>query len=273
MYKTIKSQGFKGAVKSAYSILSDIKTSDKTRGFRAKIGAVANRSRTSLTETTEPMFKHIKDTEMLDIVKSLYYNPLDFAKNTLGEVKRITMNTHFLGMNKEITPIFKEWLKSNSVSKASNTMSLFGSMSYRAKFNKEVFEFMELGLHQENKHLAAAAEISQRYYKSIADKMIEAGVKGADKMQKVASKFYVPRVLNTERFLGKIANIKPDDYEKIVVAFSKMLVKSKNPEAVAKAYIDSIRSTSEVATKFSVKERKAIIRELEKKRTRERRYR
>jgi len=249
----------------ASSIVSDMRNSDNTRSIRARIGDTMMKTRTTLTETVEPMYRNIQNKEMRKIVGDLYYNPLDAIGSTIETIKRQIKDTHFLGMNKEIQPIYKEWLKDGKVTKVDELGGIFNSMSFRVKFNKELFEFMELGKHQDNVHLASAANITQRYYKSIFDKTIDAGVKGADKMVKTTGKYHVPRVVDSIGFSNKMANITDESFELVVKSFSNMLTKTKDAEEVARVYINAIINTSDAGKTFTKDARQSLIKELKAK--------
>ena len=249
----------------ASSIVSDMRNADNTRSIRARIGATMNHTRTTLNETVEPMYRNVQDKEVREIIGDLYHNPLDALGSTIEIIKRQIKDTHFLGMNKELQPIYKAWLKDGQVSKLDELVGIFNSMSFRVKFNKELFEFMELGKHQDNVHLLNAANITQRYYKSIFDKMIEAGVKGADKMIKTIGKYHVPRVVDGMGFSNKMANITDDSYELIVQSFANMLTKTQNAEEVARVYLNAIINTSDAGKTFTKDARQTLIKELKAK--------
>lgn len=264
--KVVKTDGFKLAGQKAFDTVKRATAYDKTRGLRSNIGAMMNRSRTSLNETITPMLEKTEG-KIKDFVKDFYYNPLDAEARNIDMERNFYVRGKAEGLERELKDTFKNWIKDSGISRVENIFSMFTDLSHRARFNKDVFEYMVLGKNADNPHIANAANITSRYYKQVKEDMLASGMKGADKMIEVTdSGMYVPRIPKGIEFANKISGITDESYRALVSRFAEMLVNTKNAEDVAEAYLHNlIRTDFSSAKTFSKDARLGLEKELRAK--------
>ena len=245
------------------SIYKSMQNSDNTRSMRSRMGAAANESRTTISETIEPMYRNVKDPVVVDFIKKFYFNPLDADGSVVETIKRQLKEQWTTGLRSKVNPLYRDWLKEGNVSNYEEISGLFQSMTKQMEFNKKVFENIHFGKHSESNAVVEASKVYKRLYDEVTNTMVGTGVKASEKMQKI--KNYVPRVLDRVGFSEKMSNITADSYDKIVKAFASTLTQTKNAEDVARVYLDSILDTSLSAKTFSRNARDDLTKVLKSK--------
>lgn len=263
-----KTVGMKQAIRSGIEKVAKGKAYDNSRPIRSKIGNVFNNSRVSLVDTVKPILDNTTG-RIHDFANKFYFNPLDQTNKTIETTKRIFSHSKSQGLERELRDIFAEWRGSQDISTMKNVASMFTDMSFRAKFNKQVWEHMTMGLHSKDMNVIAGAKKVSEYYKQALKEMKESGIKNADKMITVTDDlYYVPRIHNGLEFANKITGISKASKNMLISNFANML--TKTPEArrfaVAEAYIENmIKRDVNAGKTFSKDTREALIKELEKK--------
>ena len=241
---------------------------DDTRKIRSSIGSFFNSSRTSLTETVKPLLDNTTGAAK-DFLNRLYFNPLDQTAQTIETTKRIFAHSKSQGLERELRDIFTEWREVEDISNVKNIASMFTDMSFRAKFNHEVWEHMTMGKHADKPQVVKGAKKVSEYYEQVLKDMKEAGVKNADKMVYATDNLmYVPRIHNGLMFANKITGISQSGKEALISKFSEMLTKTPEDRKllVAREYIENMIKRDVTASKtFSKESREALQKELTKK--------
>jgi len=260
-----KSGAMRSSAQHAMKLFRKGEALDNTKNLRTKISEIADKSRTPLTETIRPMLNNTKGA-IHELVKKFYYNPLDTASETIEMTKRYLNNSFTEGLEREYRPFFNDWLKSQNLSKIQNVASMFTDISLRAKYNKQVWEYMTQKLHASDPSVVSAAKKVSEYYKHVYKEMVAAGVKDADKIFKVTDDFmYVPRTHKGLVFANKIVGISEASRQALIHNFAKML--TQTPESrrliVAEQYISNmIKGGIKEAKTFSKNSREALKKEL-----------
>lgn len=208
----------------------------RTKSTRAKISDMAMKSRTSLTETLQPLLKDASP-EFKKLVNDIYFNPID-GKPTVERRKNAIFHTHYLGLQRDTHDFYKEWLIASGTSRIEGALSLFRSESKRAEFNKLVTNAIETGKRSEFDGVNKAVDKVKATIDDIFKEMQEAGIKDIEEVKKL--KNYVPRMVRADNVSNLLRSLDTKSKELFINEFAKMLTKTDNPKDVARVYLDAI---------------------------------
>jgi len=264
----VGTSGVKQAIKDGVRTATKGKAFDDTRPIRSNIGNFFNNSRTSLTETIKPILDNTEGA-VKDFIGKFYFNPLDQTSKTIETSKRVFAKSKSEGLERELRDIFAKWRGEQDISNVENIASMFTDISFRAKFNKQVWEHMTMGMHSEDKNVVAGAKKTSEYYKSVLKDMKDSDVKNADKMIDATDNlYYVPRIHKGLEFANKITGISESSKKALVSRFAEMLTHTpeKRRLAVAESYIDNMIKRDMTTSKtFSRDSRETLTKSLKAK--------
>lgn len=260
LYHGFKSGAIRQAIKNGIANVEKHKVLEATRDIRAKLGEWGSKTRVSVIETVKPILDNTTGA-INQFAKEFYFNPLDTEAVTIGTLKNRLYDTWSFGLEKDLRPLYSEWLKEQDLSKVQDIASMFTDNSLRSTFNKQVHDYMKMGKYADSKAVVSAAKATSKYYDTVLGQLEE--LLGKSIRQAKDGLMYVPRVVKGLEFANKITGISEESKQLLIKRFASMLTKTKNPEAVAEAYISNmIRFDVTAGKTFSKDARASLVKEL-----------